>query len=109
MAGAIIWYCTTFGCAVLFYLIGVYAQKREKPMWFWAGSEVDAKKITDVPQYNKENGRMWKLYSVWFWIAGAAWHWSYVAALTFLILGCTVGIGILIGTFLKIEKKYYQN
>lgn len=106
MAGEIIWYVTMFSSAALFYLIGVYAQKREKPMWFWAGTQVDAAKITDVKQYNKENGNMWKLYSLWFWLAGVAEYWNTVAALVFLILGGTVGIGILISTFRRIEKKY---
>ena len=106
MLGAVIWYVTTFACAALFIFIGIYASKREKPMWFWAGSEVDTATITDVKAYNRENGRMWKLYSLWFWTAGIAWAWDAVLATVILVLGGTVGIGILISTYLKIEKKY---
>ena len=106
MAHAIIWYVTVLGSAALFYGIGVFAQKREKPMWFWAGDEVQASDITDIKQYNKENGMMWKQFSVWFWIAGVAEMFSPVIALIFLILGCTVGIALLVRTFLKIDKKY---
>ena len=106
MVGEIIWYGITFGVAALFFLIGVYAQKREAPMWFWAGSEVDAAQITDVKQYNKENARMWKLYSLWYWVSGAAMYWSAVVAIIIMFLGCTVGIGILIRTFHKIEETY---
>ena len=32
MAGKIIWWIASFGCAILFYAIGAYAQKLEKPM-----------------------------------------------------------------------------
>ena len=106
MAGAIIWYVTMFGCAALFVILGVYAKRLEKPMWFWAGSEVDPKSITDVKAYNLENSRMWKWYSVWYWIAGIVWHWSEAIALITVILGSTVGIALLIRTYLKIEKKY---
>ena len=106
MVGKMIWYGITFGAAALFVLFGVYAQKREAPMWFWAGSEVDAAQISDVKQYNKENTRMWQLYSLWYWVCGAAMHWSAVVAIVVMFLGCTVGIGILIRTFQKIVKTY---
>ncbi len=76
---AIIWNITMFGTAALFFLIGVYAQKREKPMWFWLGTEVKA---------------------------GIAEVWSLVAALVILILGGTVGFAILVYTYRKFEKKY---
>ena len=106
MAGKIIWYVTMFSTAAVFYGIGVYAQKLEKPMWFWAGTEVDAASIRDVKAYNRENARMWKLFSLWFWAAGAAQYWSGALALTLLVLSCTVGMAALVATFLKIEKKY---
>ena len=106
MAGAIIWYIVSFGCAILFYSIGVYAQRLEKPMWFWSGTEVAASQITDIKQYNKENGVMWKLYSLWYLAAGLAWIWDTVLALILLVLGCVVGIPLLIWSYLKIEKKY---
>lgn len=106
MAETIIWYVTLFGTALTFFLIGIYAQKKTKPMWFWAGSEVDAARITDIPQYNKENGAMWKLYSLWFWAAGLAGIWSPVAALVLLALGCTVGLFFLIRQYRRIFQKY---
>ena len=106
MAGDIIWYVTVFGCALLFVGLGIYASKLEKPMWFWAGSEVDPKSITDVEAYNRENARMWYLYSVWYWISGLAWHWSEVVAIAAMVLGCSVGIVLLIVSYLRIQKKY---
>ena len=106
VAGAIIWYVTMFACAASIFGIGVYAKKLEKPMWFWSGSEVDPASITDVKAYNRENSRMWKVYSLWFWAAGILWIWNEIAALVVLVTGSTVGIGLLIGRYLKIEKKY---
>ena len=106
MAGGIIWYLTMFGCALLFLGIGIYAKKIEKPMWFWTGAKVDPATITDVKQYNAENARMWILYSLWYWAAGLAWIFSKATALIVLVAGCSVGIVILVRTYLKIEKKY---
>ena len=104
--GAIIWYITMFGCALLFFGIGIYAGKLEKPMWFWSGSDVDPKSITDIPAYNHENARMWKLYSLWYWAAGLLQLVNMTLALIVLILSCTVGMAILVGTYMKISKKY---
>ena len=87
MAGKIIGWVVAFGCAILFYGIGVYAQKLEKPMWFWSGTEVDATKITDVA-------------------AGVAQIWSAIAYAIILVLSCTVGLAILIRTYQQISKKY---
>ena len=106
MAGLIIWCITGLGCALLFLGMGVYAAKREKPMWFWAGSSVDESKITDTKAYNKENARMWILYSLWYFASGIIYFWNEIIAIVLLVLACTVGIGILVATFTKIEKKY---
>ena len=106
VAGAIIWYVTMFGCAVLFCGIAAYAKRLEKPMWFWSGTEVDAATITDVKSYNRENSRMWLWYSAWYWISGFAWIWNPTLAIIALMMGCTVGIVILVRTYLRIEKKY---
>lgn len=106
MAGDIIWYVTVFGCALLFVGLGTYANKLETPMWFWSGSTVEPASITDIKAFNRENARMWYLYSLWYWVSGLSWAWSKIIAIATMFLGCSVGIGILIGTYLRIEKKY---
>ena len=106
MAGKIIMLSVSFGCAILFFTIGVYAKNLKKPMWFWSGSEVDALQIADVKQYNKENGVMWQLYSLWYFAAGLAEIWNTIIALILLVLSCTVGIALLVGSYNKIYKKY---
>ena len=106
MAGKIIMWVVCFGCAILFFAIGIYARKLKKPMWFWSGSEVPASQITDVAQYNKENGIMWQLYSLWYFAAGLAEIWSSLLAVIILVGSCTVGIVPLVYSYNKIYKKY---
>ena len=106
MAGAIIGCIVYFGCAILFYGIGIYAQRLQKPMWFFSGTEVDPQTITDVGQYNRENARMWKLYSLWYFAAAVAAIWNTVVAVVLLVLSCTVGMVILVATYHKIHEKY---
>ena len=106
MAGKIVMWIVTFGCAILFYSIGAYAQRKEKPMNFWSGVEVNPTEITDIGQYNRENGTMWKLYSLWYVAAGVAEFWNTIIAAAFLVLSCTMGIGILIATYNRIYAKY---
>ena len=106
MTGKIIWWVVTFGCGILFYAIGMHSQKRETPMAFWAGTEVDASRISDVGRYNEENAVMWKLYSLWYFAAGLAAIWNNLIALVILVLGGTGGIALLIRSYNRIYKKY---
>ena len=106
MAGLIIWCITIFGCALLFFGMGVYAEKSEKPMHFWAGTSIDPSKISDVKAYNKENATMWKLYSLWYFASGITYFWSEWIAIAILVASCIVGMAILVFTYNKIEKKY---
>jgi len=106
MTEALIWYVFVLGTATLFLFIGIYAARRKKPMWFWAGSQVSEDSVTDVRAYNRENGRMWMLYSLWYYLAGFSALWNFTVAVILLFAGCAVGTAFLVGTFLKIEKKY---
>ena len=99
-------------CAGIFYGIGVWAQKRKDPMHFYSGTTVDPKTISDVPSYNLENSKMWKAFSIPFWLCagcalGSIWAESLMTvSIVFLCVGCTVGIGWLICKYHKILKKY---
>lgn len=106
MAETIIWYIIVLGCAGLFYGIGVYAQQKDTPMHFWSGTKVAVDRITDVQAYNRENGIMWKCYSLWYWAAGFAMAWNAITAITLLMAGGTLGIILLILAYRRIEKKY---
>ena len=106
MAADIIWFVTVGGCGVLFYLMGVYAQRKKTPMHFWAGTTVQSEEITDVEAYNRANGRMWKMYSLVYLLSAVIWILSKTAALALMMAGGVGGILILVWVYLKIEKKY---
>lgn len=106
MTGKIIMWVVTFGCALLFFGIGVYARRLDKPMWFWTGTEVDPSTISDIKKYNKENAIMWQTYSLWYFASGIAEIWSSIVALVFLLLGCSIGLVILVAWYSRIYKKY---
>ena len=108
MAALIIWFVTMFGCAALFYALGVYAKHLKKPMWFWSGSTIDPDSITDIPKYNLANSRMWKAYSLFFWAAGALFPVNEMAAIVVMFIGFLPGLPVLVFVYTKIEKKYKE-
>ena len=58
MLADVIWYGVSGGCALLFVGIGLYSFRLKKPMWFWSGTTVDPESISDIPAYNRANGKM---------------------------------------------------
>ena len=106
MSEAIIWYVVNFGCWVLFYLIGIYAGHREKPMWFWAGTEVQETEIRNVPAYNRANGIMWIAFSLVFWTATIVGIWNETIVEHIIGGGCLLGIPALIISWRLIYRKY---
>ena len=106
MAGKVIMCAVCFGCAILFFAIGVHPKRLKKPMWFWFGTAVGASNLTDVERYNQENGAMWQLYSLWYFGAGLAELWNTIAAVALLVLSCTVGIAFLVSSYNRIYRKY---
>ena len=65
----IIWLIIMIPVSLLFTGIGIYAWKRRKPMWFWAGSTVKESEISDTAAYNRANGIMWLAFSLIMWIS----------------------------------------
>ena len=110
--GALIMCSCCFGCAFLFLLIGIHADKSVKPVGFWSGKEVDPHSVSDVDSYNKENARMWKMYSVPYFLSGilsipGGYHEGFIiASAVVLSLAALLGIPVLISNYRKIEKKY---
>ena len=99
-------------CAGVFYGIGVWAQKRKDPMHFYSGTTLDPKTISDIPAYNHENAKLWKTYSVPFWLCAMcslASMWVeplMTVSIVVLVLGCTLGGGWLVWKYHRILKKY---
>ena len=107
MAGKIIMCVVSLICAILFFGIGVYAKKSNKPVGFWSGGpQIDASKITDIKKYNKANAIMWQLYSLFYFGSALSAIFSPIISAVLLMAGCTLGLVLLIVAYNKICKKY---
>ena len=101
-----------FGCGSLFYGIGHWAETRKDPMHFYAGVAVDPKTISDIPVYNRANAKMWKQYSIPYWLILVStiltiWDDRFSIISTILIIiACTSGIGWLLHRYHKILNQY---
>ena len=93
-------------CAASFTGLGVFAWRRKKPMWFWSGSEVKSWQLTDVPAYNRANGIMWLLFSLFFWAAAILGLFNVPAAGILVMVACVLGIPALIVAYRRIYKRY---
>ena len=106
MAHAWIFMLIMIPCAALMTGIGVYAWRREKPMWFWSGTEVKPEEITDIRAYNRANGIMWICYSLFFWAAALISNWSGMAAGVVVLVGGVFGSLGMIVAFQRIYHRY---
>ena len=112
LTGMIVMAVCCFGCAVLFFGIGVWAEKSKKPVHFWAGSRIDPEKVSDIPGYNHACTVMWKVYSIPYWCCGVLAclggidRMFMVASTVLLFLACIPGVILLARQYTRIEKKY---
>lgn len=112
LAGFIIMFLVDGGCALLFYGIGVWAERMEKPMHFWSGSTINPEWVRDIPQYNLENAVMWKVYSIPYFLCcifnflGLHYEVFTYISIFLLIAACFPGLIFLVRHYMKIEKKY---
>lgn len=106
MAGKIICCLVCFGCGLVFYVLGIYASKTEKPMHFYSGTEIDTNTITDIKKYNQENALMWKVYSLCYFVSAIVGIWNTLLCVILLIFSCSVGIVFLVIQYHRILRKY---
>ena len=112
IAGVVIMLVCSWGCAALFYFIGRFADKNQKPIHFWAGTQIDPRHVSDIAAYNHESAVMWKLYSIPYWLAGFLSCFGVVsdaftiAGASVLFIACFPGLWFLIQKYRKIEKTY---
>ena len=92
--------------AASFTGLGIFAWRRKKPMWFWSGSTVSEREISDIPAYNRANGIMWLAYSAVFWIGVILVFFGIEIAGIVMCAGALVGIPILIAAYKMIYNKY---
>lgn len=101
-----------FGCAVLFFVIGAWADRSNKPANFWAGTKINVNNVSDLHGYNHACAVMWKIYSIPYWFAGILGcldfisHGFTIVAAISLFLACFPGLLILIWQYKRIEKAY---
>ena len=106
MGDSIVWLVIMIPVCSLLTGIGIYAIRREKPMWFWSGTEVKPEEITDIPAYNRANGIMWLVFSLGFWAAAILGCFNVPAAGILVMVTCLVGIPGLVIAYNRIYKKY---
>ena len=92
--------------SLLFTCLGIYAWRKKDPMWFFAGISVSAEEITDVPAYNKANGKLWIAYSFIFWISAICGFFKAGVGGIILIVGCPIATIALPLIYNKIYNKY---
>ncbi|KXZ39239.1 hypothetical protein SAMN05661008_01044 [Alkalithermobacter thermoalcaliphilus JW-YL-7 = DSM 7308] len=98
---------TSWLCASIFIMIGIYSIKRKPPMHFWAGTTVKKEEIADVKLYNKANGIMWICYGLVYVVAGVIALFGKSSVSGVIIgLACFPGLIVLILVYQVIYKKY---
>ena len=75
-------------------------------MWFWSGKTVKETEISDITAYTHANGIMWIVYSIIYWMATFAGIWNSIAALDLIIVGCVIGIPVLVVVYNRIYARY---
>ena len=93
-------------CGGIFSGMSLWAKNRKDPMHFYSGTTVDPKMISDVPAYNQANARMWKIYSIPYWVSGIVSFFHLGAAAVIMSVACFPGFLWLIFRYKKICKEY---
>ncbi len=102
----IAWLLIMIPLSALFTGIGIYAWRRKEPMWFFAGMKTEENKISDVAAYNRANGILWLVYSLFMWIAAAVGAVNGKAGGMILMAVCILGALVLPVVYTQILRKY---
>ncbi len=92
--------------SVLLTGLGIFAWRRQKPMWFWSGQTVGDDEIADVKAYNRANGIMWIMFSLLMWISTFLAFSSMKIAGIVMLVGCILSVPVLPFVYGIIYKKY---
>ena len=96
-----------FGCGLGIYYFGVWSEKQQKPMGFWANGKLfDPNSVTDISGYIRAYSILFRRFSVPCMISGALLPINAGFSLVILILWGTIGIWWLIHSYKQIEKTY---
>ena len=106
MGGNLIWLMIMAPCSAFFTGLGIYAWRRNTPIWFWSGTKVRDNEISDVPAYNRANGIMWLAFSAVLWASTVLGLFRGKAGGILLIAGCVIGVPLLPIAYGKIYRRY---
>ncbi len=106
MGSLIIWLVIMVPVSALFTGLGIFAWRRQKPMWFWSGQTVSEGEILDVKAYNRANGIMWIIFSLFMWICTFLAFSSTKLSGMIMIVGCILCLPVLPYVYGKIYKRY---
>ena len=104
-----IWLFIMIPVSLFFTGLGIYAWKREKPIWFWSGSTVREDEISDVPAYNRANGLMWLGFSALFWASTILGYLNMKIGGICLFAAVMISVPLLPFVYGKIYKKYKKH
>lgn len=93
-------------CSLVFGFIAMLSFKRKSPMHFWSGSIVKPEEITDISAYNRANGMMWTVYTIFMVVAGILSLFNILMGSILLVLICIPGTIILIIAYNRIYEKH---
>lgn len=105
--GHIFIFIIALAAALLFTAIGVYAWRRKKPMWFWIEPEIAPASLTDVPAYNRANGKLWLAYSLVFWLSAPVCLINDTVGGLLMAILALAGLPVLAAVYKKIYRKYH--
>lgn len=101
--GKIMW-----GAAAVYLVTGLFCMRRKTPMRLSFISKTPAEKISDIPAYNKEIGKMWCAMAVFLLAGGGAMMANPAFSVLFFVVASTVGVGGVAWWQSRIEKKYLE-
>lgn len=106
MGALIIWLVIMIPVSSLLTGLGIFAWRRQKPMWFWSGQTVGEEEIVDVKSYNRANGVMWIGFSLFMWVSTFLAFSSMKLAGIVMFIVCILCVPVLPFVYSRIYKKY---
>ena len=109
MGALIIWLVIMVPVSALLTGLGIFAWRRQKPMWVWSGQTVGEDEIADVKAYNRANGIMWIVFSLFMWFSTFLAFSSLKLAGIVMLAGCILCVPVLPSAYSRIYKRYKKH
>jgi len=107
MPGRIIGCFCCILCALpFFYLAWEGRQKNAAPLAFWSGDDTLKDKVKDIPAYNAEMSRLYRLYASAFVLSGVFCLIFPPVGIGMILVDCSLGVYLLWNGCKRILSKY---